>query len=100
MQHLAKKADLLLPNDSLLGEIMVEELDDGGMGSYLIVDPPFGGPTFLASEVEFTDSDGTKALASLYVGSDGVPCEVDIWKVDFSPLISLLDFDDEESLGT
>lgn len=42
-----------------------------------------------AAEVWFTDSDGVDVLASLMVDAGGVPRELDVWKVDFSPLIRI-----------
>lgn len=88
------------PKEDWLDRVVVEELDDGGMGSYVIVEPTNKGFSRLLSEAEFNDVDGTKALASLYVDVDNAPYEVDIWKVDFSPLISLPNFDEEIPAAT
>ncbi|MFC0400660.1 DUF6984 family protein [Paraburkholderia rhizosphaerae] len=72
-----------------LKDCLVEEMDDGGMG----------GLTFVASgasrslgvslaEKEFVDQDGVTAIATLNLDADGDLYELDIWKVDFSPLKS------------
>jgi hypothetical protein len=69
-------------------QLLVESLDDGGMGSMRLIlgseqKTRFGS---VASEFEFTDSDGVKVLASLYLNQDSVPFEIDVWKTDFSAL--------------
>ena len=69
-------------------DLEVESLSDGGMGSFRIGAPEgrhFGG---MASECYFQDSDGVLVLASLNLDQNGAPFEVDIWKVDFTPLQS------------
>lgn len=70
-------------------------LDDGGMGSFLIrfESPPnkTNSPYRIVSELTFNDSDGTPVLASLFIDNVGSSSEVDLWKVDFSPLISVPD---------
>ena len=40
------------------------------------------------SEHEFTDTDGVNAVASLFLDKGGNLYELDIWKVDFSELLS------------
>lgn len=71
---------------------MVKPLNDGGMGSLRIVLNcqsendliKFGKEV---SNIEFNDIDGIKVLASLNVDENGNLFELDLWKVDFSPLI-------------
>ncbi|MGF6711773.1 hypothetical protein QFZ41_002737 [Luteibacter sp. W1I16] len=89
LRHLMERGGLRQPDERWLAEVKVDDLDDGGMGSYVIVEPANQGRGHLSSEVEFDDSDGVKVLASLYVDANGHPCEVDLWKVDFSPLVTL-----------
>ncbi|WP_448100412.1 DUF6984 family protein [Luteibacter jiangsuensis] len=93
LKYLMKIGGLGLPSEEWLGQVIVDDLTDGGMGSFTIVAPENRGFSHLLSEVEFSDADGVRVLASLYVDPDETPCEVDIWKVDFSTLISLPDFE-------
>lgn len=79
---LFERAGLLHPPASLL----VEEMDDGGMGSLAFA--PLGrrlGGT--VSECQFTDADGVLVCAALNLDDTGVPMELDLWKVDFKPLV-------------
>ena len=85
------KALILSPNwkDALL----VQTMDDGGMGSILLFP---NGPTetkrllgSVASELKFPDDDGGEVLASLNLDCEGELFEVDVWKVNFSPLIRI-----------
>jgi hypothetical protein len=66
--------------------ILVEEMNDGGMGSLLFVgsqDRSFGRSL---GEAEFNDADGTLVSVALNADQHGDLFELDIWKVDFSPL--------------
>jgi hypothetical protein len=80
------------PNKVIWSKIMVKPLNDGGMGSLRIVLNcqsendliKFGKEV---SNIEFNDIDGIKVLASLNVDENGNLFELDLWKVDFSPLI-------------
>ena len=47
-------------------------------------------PSFV-SEYEFKDVDGIDVIASLFLDKKGDLYELDIWKVDFSELLSLPD---------
>ena len=89
LRYLMEKGGLERPDERWLAEVKVDGLDDGGMGSFVIVEPVNQGYDHVLSEVEFDDSDGIKVLASLYVDVNDRPCEVDLWKVDFSPLVTL-----------
>jgi len=71
-----------------LDEVLVQDMDDGGMGSLRIWiglhdQRKFGG---VAAEAEFNDADETRVLASIYLDREGRLYELDMWKVDFSPL--------------
>jgi|SRR3954470_8917059 len=67
--------------------LLVESMADGGMGS-LSIAPSGAARRFgaVAAECHFHDSDGVPVLASLYLDEQAAPLEVDVWKVDFSPL--------------
>ncbi|MGE7139244.1 DUF6984 family protein [Luteibacter sp. NPDC031894] len=97
LKHLMQKGGIGSADEQWLDAVVVADLDDGGMGSFRILEPSSRGYDRVLSEVEFNDVDGTKVLASLYVDADAAPCEVDVWKVDFSPLRTLPMFDDRES---
>lgn len=67
----------------------VQDMRDGGMGSLR-----FSGSEQLRygstlAEAEFTDADGTQVSVSLMLDEAGDLFELDIWKVDFSPLIRI-----------
>lgn len=71
-------------------ETRCAEMDDGGMGSIRLLsvgnaddDWEFGGEI---SSCHFTDADGVMVSAALYADSFGLPFELDVWKVDYSPL--------------
>lgn len=70
--------------------LLVTPMDDGRMGSLRLHSPPFQiderTPGVAVSELGFIDADGVDVLATLYVNSHGVPVEVGVWKVDFSPV--------------
>lgn len=73
-----------------LAAIEVEEMDDGGMGSLLFksskLDRLLGKE--LASKT-FVDTDGVEVIVTLSLDNYGDLFELDVWKVDFSPVISL-----------
>jgi hypothetical protein len=75
-----------------LAYLMVVEMKDGGMGSRLLIpqgaeatDRSFGKQ--IASG-EFTDSDGVPVSVTLNADILGNLYELDVWKVDFTPLTS------------
>jgi hypothetical protein len=73
---------------SFLSDALVEEMNDGGMG----------GLRFCASDArsrrlgeqlverEFIDSDGVPVMVAVNLDEHGNLYELDMWKVDFSPL--------------
>ncbi|VEJ21499.1 DUF6984 family protein [Neisseria animaloris] len=66
-------------------------LDDGGMGSFLFFNEKNEEDNLKIipiSEYQFNDKDDVPVLATLYSYSDGRLYELDIWKVDFSPLLT------------
>lgn len=67
--------------------LMVEPMEDGRMGSLrigLAGDSRRFGRSL--AEAEFKDRDGTLVIATLNADSDGQLFELDVWRVDFSPL--------------
>ena len=58
---------------------------DGGMGS-LLFQPGSSITRFGLAELFFMDEDEILVTASLNATTEGKPAELDIWKVDFSPL--------------
>jgi hypothetical protein len=65
---------------------LVEEMNDGRMGSLRFVgsaDRRFGK---CVGEAEFDDEDGMLVSVALNVDQRGELFELDLWKVDFSPL--------------
>jgi hypothetical protein len=71
--------------------LAVQEMDDGGMGSLLLI--PKGmehanrmlGRQTVAGE--FVDSDGVLVSVTINTDRDDKLYELDVWKVDFSPLL-------------
>lgn len=73
--------------------LLVQKMDDGGMGSFLIFQEPsdFGETRKFGkqvSEFEFIDDDGIPVLVSLNVDDKNRLFEVDIWKADYKPVIN------------
>ncbi|WP_432262011.1 DUF6984 family protein [Cupriavidus sp. TMH.W2] len=79
--------------DTLLSSpLLVRTLSDGGMGSFQIITSHRDETTKcgrIVASAKSTDADGTLLVATLIVSEDGTPCEIDIWKVDFSSLIEI-----------
>ena len=94
LDFLIKKSSIHFPinwKDNLL----VQPMHDGKMGSLLLF--PYGimknnrifGKQI--SECQFKDKDGIDVVVSLNIDKEGDLFELDNWKVDFSPLISIPD---------
>lgn len=69
-------------------EVLVEEMQDGGMGSLRFFAEP-GRKRRMSRELvsaEFIDDDQIPVLLSVNLDEDGELFELDIWKVNFSPL--------------
>jgi hypothetical protein len=88
---LVEKASINLPID-WKEKLMVKNMNDGGMGSLKLftenskINRKFGSKV---SEYVFKDIDEVKVIASLYLDTEGVLYEIDIWKTDFNSLIEL-----------
>lgn len=86
---IAERVDL---PDNLEG-VMVQSLGDGGMGSSQLVaevPPDCQSSTHkeMVSTAQSFDSDGGLVLATLFVNREHIPCEIDIWKLDFTSIKS------------
>lgn len=93
LRHLVELSSLELPiewDENLL----IQKMDDGEMGSFLIYESSsdvevrrkFGKQV---SEYTFIDDDGVPVLVSLNLDDQNKLFEVDIWKVDYRPVINL-----------
>ena len=69
-----------------LDGLLVEPMDDSGMGSLRLLvrntdtSGKFGCEL---STCQFNDSDGVEVVTTLYGDTNGLPFEMDVWKVDF-----------------
>jgi hypothetical protein len=83
---------LRAPGNALPPEIRVRELEDGGMGSLSFVSSKLRRSIGqVAGECSFPDADGVLVVAALLLDEDGDLYELDLWKVDFAPLIRIPD---------
>ena len=77
-------------SDAELGALRAEPMADGGMGSLRFWrdggDPRMGSQ---GSHLMFTDADGTPVSATLVLDREGNVHELDMWKVDSSPLLRI-----------
>jgi hypothetical protein len=66
----------------------VEDMNDDGMGGvrFASLDNQVRRAGKMLAEAEFTDEDGVLVSAVVNLDSHGDLFELDIWKVDFSPL--------------
>jgi hypothetical protein len=69
-----------------LNNALVQEMNDGGMGSLQLGESREGRLGHMVAEAQFTDGDGLPVFASLVLDQSGSLYELDLWKVDFSPL--------------
>lgn len=82
-----------LPGSGQKEVILVEPMDDGGMGSLRIfengvpdLDAGFGDEV---SVLQFFDADKILVTAALNVDAAGRLYELDVWKIDFTPLLMI-----------
>ena len=104
-RHLSKKEKALLRKmldsagnlkDKFLNKIdsaLVQEMNDGGMGSLRFIAQGEGTRRLgqVVSEAEFLDEDGVLVTVTLNLDQNGRLYELDIWKTDFSPLKKIPD---------
>ncbi len=76
-------------------EILVQTMDDGGMGSLLLFlgvtptdDRHFGKEI---AEFSFEDTDGILVSVALNIDNFGNLFELDVWKVNYSPTLAFPD---------
>jgi hypothetical protein len=71
-----------------LSDALVEEMDDGGMGSlrFCAGEEEARHLGSKLAEKEFIDSDGVPVIVTVNLDNRGELYELDIWKVDFSSL--------------
>lgn len=76
-----------------LEDMLVRDMSDGGMGGlyFLSSDDHIRVLGSVLVESEFVDDDGVLVIAAINLDSQGVPYELDIWKVDYSPLCNFPD---------
>lgn len=88
--YLMRKGGLQRPTDAWLDELRVEDLQgDGVRSGFVLIKDADRDLENLLSDVDFTDVDGMHVLASLFVDRNYSPYEVEIWKVDDTPLLVL-----------
>ena len=77
-----------MPLLARLDRALVQDMNDGGMGSLRFWRKDGEGRRFGGMPVDAMshDEDGTTVIASIYVDQTGSLYELDMWKVDFSPL--------------
>jgi hypothetical protein len=77
-------------------KIIASPMDDGGMGSlkFFFKDTTDENRAYArtVSEYQYKDTDGIDVVISLNLDANNDLFELDIWKVDFSELLSLPDF--------
>lgn len=69
-------------------DVLVEEMNDGGMGSLRVVRQFSGKPRIAREmrEANFADIDGVSVSITVNIDQDGHLFELDIFKADYSPL--------------
>jgi hypothetical protein len=81
-----------------LANALVQDMADGGMGSIRFCAPSPEERSFgkEIAEASFRDADGVLVSVTLNVDQSGDLFELDVWKVDFSPLSRFPDAKDVE----
>lgn len=74
-----------------LPDVPIREMDDGQMGSLEFVGASDRRVGSTAGYVEFEDTDGVPVSVALLLDQEGRLYQLDIWKVDFTPLIRIPD---------
>jgi hypothetical protein len=93
LHELIRRAHLNNVDEKWTQAIRVQPLEDGGMRSFRVrVDADMTDKRRTgrcASELQYDDTDGVRVIASLYLDLEGLPYEVDLWKVNFQPVCRL-----------
>jgi hypothetical protein len=68
---------------------MVEDMNDGGMGSvrFIYPDSQIRKMSFELASADYCDDDGVPVSIALNIDDRGDLFELDFWKVNFSPLL-------------
>jgi hypothetical protein len=74
------------PKPQIDPNAIVSQMDDGGTGSIRFVYPDPQSLGSAVSEAQYMDIDGVLVSINLNVDKSGRLFELDLWKVDFSPL--------------
>lgn len=82
----APEARKIIPK---LPTLLVEEMEDGRMGSLMVLSEKERFYSRDIGEIEMLDEDGITLIISVNIDNNEEFFELDIWKVDFSPLIKL-----------
>lgn len=89
ISYLIKKSGYSKITSKNLSEIYVEDQKDGEMGSLIFIsknkERKIGRDL---GNIEFNDADGVKVIVNLVLDNHEDLYELDIWKTDFSPLLS------------
>ena len=74
--------------DAMLADSVVEDMQDGGMGSIRFLSRDQAKRVFgkTIAEAEYTDDDGVLVMIAINLEEKGGLYEIDFWKVDFAPL--------------
>ena len=92
ISFLVEKANLHL-NDNWQENLIVTPMDDGGMGSLVLnLGDDLNSNRRMGSQVSecsVLDEDGVEVLATLNLDENGELFELDVWKVNYEPLIKL-----------
>ena len=74
---------------SAIERVRVRDLSDGQMGSIELGESSSAARRMLAcvAEADYVDSDGVSLSIAINVDQNGRLLELDVWKVDFSPLL-------------
>jgi phosphomannomutase len=79
-----------------INTLLVENMNDGGMGGLLFISPdPDSDRIFgkIIAEAEFTDEDGILVSIALSLDTSNQLFELDVWKIDYSPVYKWPDLD-------
>ena len=100
IRYLAEKANFRL-GDSWENELIVKPLTDMRIGPIALSftsEYTEKGCGFSASDCSFYDTDNIPVALYLLVDEEGAPCELDMWKVDDSPINTIPSCDKLEDI--
>ena len=91
LKTILEKKELSCESFGISESLFVEDLDDGGMGSLIFCHTQSKDENRVLGNViiegDFTDSDNVLVNFTVNVDQNGKLFELDLWKVDFSPLL-------------